>query len=200
VDVSQIIFQLFYSTGAIPILPALISTTAEGNYAILSNLLSLLLLNQDGPQSGGLNIGMTVAVQCNEDVTYASAADFVRARDRNRLASPLAFGILNNEAFLEVCQSWGLGAPLPGRNLPVRSDRPSLLIGGQFDPITPEQNLSLAGDSLTNDFSIVVPRGGHTPSAGSPCLQSVVAAFVNNPQQQPDAACLGREVLPFLVP
>jgi hypothetical protein len=49
---------------------------------------------------------MHVAVQCNEDVTFASSRDFVVARDKNRRASPLAHIITFNEAYLDVCAAW----------------------------------------------------------------------------------------------
>jgi pimeloyl-ACP methyl ester carboxylesterase len=201
VDVSSIIFQLLYGTEAIPLLPRLISETAAGNYNLLSVLLSILLLQSQPGEVPLVSQGMQVAVQCNEDATFAKPRDFVAARDANRRASALAFISTFNEAYLEVCAAWGLRATNPAENAPVRSDVPALLIGGELDPITPVQNAYQQARNLSRSTVVIVPRGGHTPSFSSPCLAGAVAAFLANPGQGPDTRCLAATApLPFALP
>jgi pimeloyl-ACP methyl ester carboxylesterase len=199
-DMALTVFQLLYATPVIPLLPALIAQTARGDYTAISQLVSLLAESQ---QQGGVpatSLGMQVAVQCNEDVTFAEPEDFVAARDRHRRAASLAFGALFNEAVLEVCAAWGLATPEPGSSATVRSDVPALMIGGALDPVTPIENASMVAEDLPNSSIVVVPRGGHTPSATSACLGGVIAAFIANPGQRPDSGCLAREApLPFVV-
>lgn len=200
VDLSSIIFQLLYSTPVIPLLPRLIAESAAGNYEILSVLISALLTES---VPGGVPLvsqGMQVAVQCNEDATFATPRDFVAARDANRRVSALAFLATFNEAYLEVCAAWGLRATNQAENQPVRSNVPSLLIGGEFDPITPPQNAHQQAKNLGRASVVIVPRGGHTPSFTSPCLANAIAAFIGNPGQAPDTSCLAAEApLPFAV-
>jgi pimeloyl-ACP methyl ester carboxylesterase len=197
VDAAAIIFQLFYITPVIPILPLLIAVTAGGNYEPIAEILSLLASGV----TGAVSIGMQVAVQCNEDATFASPRAFVAARDMHRRASPLAHVYTFNEALLDICAAWGLDDPDPAENRPVRSDVPSFLIAGELDPITPPTYASRVAQNLTRAFSIVVPRAGHTPSVGSPCLSAAIAAFLDNPDRRPDTSCIAQEApLPFVVP
>jgi pimeloyl-ACP methyl ester carboxylesterase len=199
VDVGTIIFQLFYITPVIPLLPALIGETANGNYEILGSILGILLSQEGDPAA--FSLGMQVAVQCNEDATYASADDFVRARDSNRRAAPLAHTVIFNEAILQVCAAWGLGTPEPGSDVAVSSNVRAFVIGGQFDPITPPRYTDIALQTLGNTTRVEYPRGGHTPSTSSPCLIVATAAFFANPAATPDTSCIAQEApLPFITP
>jgi pimeloyl-ACP methyl ester carboxylesterase len=200
VDFSLLMFQLSYSTPVIPILPLVIAATNNGNYELLGVLFGLLL-SASGEDPAAFSFGMQVAVQCNEDATFASSRDFVAARDKNRRASPLAHIITFNEAYLDVCAAWGLTNPEPGANFRVESDRPTLIIGGTNDPITPPNYAASAAETLSRSTTVLYPRGGHTPSAISPCLARIVAAFHNDPNQRPDSSCVAAEApLPFVTP
>lgn len=200
VDVSTIVFQFLYATPVIPLLPALIHNTNAGDYSILSVLLSALLLESAASDVPPISLGMQTAVQCNEDATFAGPRDFVAARDANQRASALAFLVTFNEAYLEVCEAWGLRATNAAENSPVRSAVPALLIGGELDPITPVRNATQQARNLSRDFTVVVPQGGHTPGLASPCLIGSAAAFMRNPTERPATDCLAAEgPLPFLV-
>lgn len=199
VDTALILFQLSYITQIIPLLPFLITSTAQGDYELLGLLIALLFSSDS--QTNTFSLGMQVAVQCNEDAPFASANDFVAARDRNRRAGPLAHSIVFNEAILEICSAWGLTNPDPAENQPVKSDRPTLIFSGEFDPITPPQYAEAVAANLTNDFFVAYPRGGHTPSVASLCGSGIAATFINTPTQRPDTSCIGREApIPFIIP
>lgn len=200
VDLSLIVFQLFYATPAIPVLPALIGQASQGDYTILSRLTSALVTQNMPGDVPVISQGMQVAVQCNEDATFARPSDFVAARDSHRAVAALAFSPLFNEAVLDICAAWGLHADSPAQNRPVQSAVPSLLIGGEFDPITPPDNARDTAKSLSNATVLIYPGGGHVPSTVSPCLQSVIARFFADPRAQPDPACLAHEPpRPFVV-
>lgn len=202
VTFSSLIFQLFYVTSVIPIMPTLIGETNKGNYVPLGVILGLLLTPQGNqPPQAGQALGVLAAVQCNEDATFASRKDFVKARDKNRRASALAFQIPFNEGFLDVCDAWGLNNPDPEENKAVHSDRPVMIVSGTNDPITPPEYAKIAASTLRNSFIVSYPRGGHVPSVGSPCLANAVAAFIGSPDQQPDTSCIAQEApQPFLTP
>lgn len=202
VTFSSLVFQLFYSTSIIPLMPALIGETAKGNYSLLGLILGILLLPQGEvrPQEGQA-LGMLTAVQCNEDVTFASRKDFVKARDKNRRAQALAFQFIFHEGMLDVCNAWGLNKPNKDENKAVRSDRPVMIVSGTNDPITPPEYAKIAASTLKNSFIVSYPRGGHVPSIGSPCLANAVAAFIQSPDQRPDTSCIAQEApQPFVTP
>ncbi|HEY0604999.1 MAG TPA: alpha/beta fold hydrolase [Herpetosiphonaceae bacterium] len=202
VTFSSLVFQLFYSTGFIPLMPALIGETAKGDYTLLGLVLGLFLIPQgETPPQAGQALGMLTAVQCNEDATFASRKDFVKARDKNQRAAALAFQVPFHEGFLDVCDAWGLNNPNKDENKGVRSDRPVMIISGTNDPITPPDYAKIAASTLKNSFIVSYPRGGHGPSIGSPCLANAVAAFIAAPGQRPDTSCIAQETpRPFVTP
>jgi pimeloyl-ACP methyl ester carboxylesterase len=200
VDVSFFVFQMLYIEPVIPFLPRLIADSARGDVGLLSSLFSSFLTERTEVSMPLVSQGLQIAMQCNEDATFAKAQDFVAARDQHRRASALAFNPLFNEAMLEVCAAWGLQATSPAENQPVRSDVPALLLAGEYDPVTPSQNAAHAHQSLGSSYLIAYPGGGHAPSSGSPCLANAIAAFFANALQQPDTSCLAAEPpQPFVV-
>jgi pimeloyl-ACP methyl ester carboxylesterase len=200
VDLTIIIFQLMYSTPALPLLPAVIGEADQGNYQPLAVLASSLFAGQLPGDVPIVSQGMQVAVQCNEDATFARAREFVAARDQHRAVAGLAFSPLFHEAMLEICAAWGLTADNPAENQAVRSAVPALLISGEFDPITPPANARETARTLSQASELVIPRGGHTASILSPCARATIVRFLDAPERAPDAACLAQEPpTPFLI-
>ena len=50
------------------------------------------------------------------------------------------------------------------------------MLSGEHDPATPPQFGQAANRELPNSVQIIIPDGAH--SYGSPCLQGLIAAFV----------------------
>jgi pimeloyl-ACP methyl ester carboxylesterase len=200
VDATAILFQLMYITPAIPALPALISEADQGNYRRLFQLASVLFASRLPGDIPVISQGAQVAVQCNEDATFATAREFVAARDHNRLAAGLAFSPLFNEALLEVCAAWGLSATSAAQNQAVRSEVPALLISGELDPITPPVYAHEAAETLSRATELLIPRSGHTAGITSLCARASIARFLEAPEQRRDASCLAQEPpAPFIV-
>ena len=199
---SNLIFQLFYATEVIPMLPMLIGETAQGNYLPLGSLLGTLLTAQPTQTAGAAEaVGMLTAVQCNEDVTFATHKDFIAARHQHPRARSLSFMLFFNEQMLQGCEGFGLNNPDPLENQAVHSDRPILILSGTNDPITPPEYAATGAATLSNSFTITYPRGGHAPSFSSLCLAAAVATFLNTPQQRPDRSCIAQEApRSFLTP
>lgn len=199
---SNIVFQLFYATDLIPMLPLLIGETAKGNYAPFGSILGVLFAAQPAQTSGAAEaVGMLTAVQCNEDVTFATQKDFIAARHHNQRARSLSFLLFFNERVLKGCEGFGLNNPDPLENQAVRSDRPILILSGTNDPITPPEYATIGASTLSNSFIVTYPRGGHAPSFSSLCLATAVATFLNTPNQHPNTSCIAQETpRPFLTP
>lgn len=200
VDLTVIVFQLMYITPALPLLPAVLGEADQGNFQPLAVLASSLFAGQLPGDTPLVSQGMQVAVQCNEDATFARAREFVTARDQHRAVAGLAFSPLFHESILEICAAWGLTATDRGENAAVRSDVPALLISGEFDPITPPENAREAARTLSRATQVVVPRGGHTAGVLSPCARATIVRFLDAPGGAPDASCLAQEpATPFLI-
>ncbi|NIT65351.1 MAG: alpha/beta hydrolase, partial [Gemmatimonadetes bacterium] len=59
------------------------------------------------------------------------------------------------------CELWQSGAADPVENQAVSSDIPTLVLGGEFDPITPPQYGRQAAATLPNSFFFQYPGLGH---------------------------------------
>jgi hypothetical protein len=71
----------------------------------------------------------------------------------------------------------------------VRSDIPTLVLSGDFDPVTPPSYGDHAAATLTNRFVFTLPDAGHGASI-TPCGLELMQAFWMAPSQPPDATCL----------
>jgi hypothetical protein len=73
---------------------------------------------------------------------------------------------------------------------PVISDVPTLLISGQFDPITPPENAEMVAAHLSHSYVYAFPRVGHSVFGNHLCPMTMVLDFVNDPSQAPDSRCI----------
>jgi hypothetical protein len=73
---------------------------------------------------------------------------------------------------------------------PVKSDIPTLLLSGGFDPITPASYAQEVASTLSHSYSFVFPAGGHGQLLEGDCPEGIAQAFLANPNQPPDASCI----------
>jgi hypothetical protein len=72
----------------------------------------------------------------------------------------------------------------------VRSDIPTLILGGEFDPITPPSYGKLAASTLTKSTFIEVQGGGHAVSPYSECTRKLESLFLADPEKPLNTSCL----------
>jgi hypothetical protein len=75
-------------------------------------------------------------------------------------------------------------------NEPVRSGIPTLVLAGEYDPITPPAWGQQVMDSLENSYFVQFPGQGHGPGLQNGCAQRVILEFFDDPTTQPEAACV----------
>jgi pimeloyl-ACP methyl ester carboxylesterase len=80
---------------------------------------------------------------------------------------------------------------------PVSSDRPTLLLAGDFDPRSPPSLAERTAEYLPNSFVRTVARGGHGVSI-DPCALGWVLSFFADPSAAPSGECASR--LTFSLP
>jgi pimeloyl-ACP methyl ester carboxylesterase len=96
-----------------------------------------------------------------------------------------------------MCGLWGSFDKDPQANLPVSSDIPTLIFAGEFDPITPPVWGQRVAESLPNSFFYEVPGHGHGVTVLSACPVNVMKAFLNEPTEAPNNACIPRQWVNF---
>ena len=124
------------------------------------------------------DLGVAAAVECRD-----------RPRYRDLLAPDAA--TLDRQILYVVCPDWGKLGPPP--LIPQATSVPTLVLGGQFDPV--------AGPALGRDVTerigsparwVEFTGIGHGVRRFSACAARITFNFIDNPDETPDAACAGR--------
>ncbi|MGC9350103.1 MAG: alpha/beta fold hydrolase [Anaerolineae bacterium] len=179
------VFQLLYSTEAKLLIPELIDDASRDDFAALENLRSSLIANQSSSSRG-----MTFSVQCNEEIAFSDRERGAGGEMRYpELAGVFAHGLLGELAY-RVCEGWDAGQADPSADEAVVSDIPTLVMTGEFDPITPPAWGRHVVETLSHGYAFEYPGVGHGASAVEGCPQGMLLAFLDDPTKASDAACI----------
>jgi pimeloyl-ACP methyl ester carboxylesterase len=91
---------------------------------------------------------------------------------------------------LQTCQGWHVRPVPPAQRRPVTSAIPTLILSGQYDPITPPADSLRATRTLRHSHRFVFPGTGHGVYLTHSCPNRIVMAFEDDPAHQPDARCI----------
>lgn len=72
----------------------------------------------------------------------------------------------------------------------AESSIPTLLLSGNFDPITPPDYGEMTLESFTNGQHIIDPLGSHGILFSDECPDSILDQFLDDPHREVDSACL----------
>ena len=166
-----------YAPQATALLPLLLDEAAQGRPEPLLAQAELLFSSLGDE----LAHGMELSVICAED------ADLLQPRPEDRDT------LLGNEFADYIhaqCAVWPHGSRPPHFKQPVVSDKPVLLLSGQYDPVTPPRYAEQVAKSLSNSRNLVAKGQGHTPM-GVGCMPRLLKEFVEKLQPRTlDASCL----------
>jgi pimeloyl-ACP methyl ester carboxylesterase len=90
-------------------------------------------------------------------------------------------------AFSRVCGIWNVEAA--HSTIEPSSEVPTLILGGELDPVMPPQWLGQAGTRLGAAQRFAIPGEAHTPG-DSPCGSKAITAFLNDPASAVSLPCL----------
>jgi pimeloyl-ACP methyl ester carboxylesterase len=191
------LFPSLYAAEIIPLLPKIIYDASTGNFDTLAQIQGAFLANSDF-----VSLGMQLAVQCAEEIPFsdpevvAGAAAEVPELEGLITSSPnLGSGLFT------ICQAWNPdAAPDASENEAVASDIPTLVMAGEYDPITPPAWSQLVTADLSNSYYVEFPGLGHGVSISGECPAAIMLAFIEEPTSEPDSACIAELAGPAFVP
>lgn len=179
-DLQNLLFQMLYSTELIPLLPRLIHGVQQNQFSLAERFESLLVFDQS------MSYGMYYSVICSEESDF-SIDDFDLQGVQPEIAKT---AIDTPESIQQECRIWDVD-PLPDTtNQPVISDIPSLVLSGEFDPITPPSYADLVAANLSHAYRVNFPTGGHGAVTSGSCQNQIFLDFLDHPTQPPDTTCL----------
>jgi pimeloyl-ACP methyl ester carboxylesterase len=133
--------------------------------------------------------GMSHSVRCSEEAPFSRTA--FKAAEAEELPGFLHdHHRLGSEAGQLICEAWQ-ARPAPAvENEPVVSAIPTLLIVGDYDPVTPPAYARLAAATLSSSQVVEFPGVGHVPYFGRQCARVTVGAFFADPITTLDTSCV----------
>jgi pimeloyl-ACP methyl ester carboxylesterase len=186
-----------YQTPIIPTLPKAINDVANGNYDLMVQLSSRKLAVYDA-----LSRGMSFSVLCTDDLLERTPEDYLNIRAA--MPPPLA-GRTDPEDVLEygyfaICQNWPVKKADPSVRNPVVSDIPTLILGGEYDPVTPPEYGRMVAEHLNNSYFFEFPSIGHSVAVSNECARQMTTEFLANPTTEPDGTCRETLAIEFVLP
>lgn len=184
-----LIFQLLYDTSTIPTLPQLIVNVYEGKYGTVAQFEGALLANAEF-----ISAGMYYSVECAEELSFETEASLATVYEEALSDAPPQLQEYYTGAAQDIiatCDLWNVPQSGAHENDPISSDIPTLVMSGEYDPVTPPAWGALAAETLTNSSTFIYPGVGHGASvSGETCPLKMALAFFDDPFNTPDSSCI----------
>jgi len=165
----------------IPFIPLVAASVHHGDFTLMSQATSLLTFDD------GRSAGMFYSVNCAGEVSRTSAPQVFAAR---RTARTEIAEALSEDARLRICAEWGSAQPRSSATRPFVSDVPTLILAGEYDPLTPPAYAEIAGRTLRHSSWFEFPGIGHAVVPTSPCAFAMMIDFLAAPALAPNASCI----------
>lgn len=180
-----LVFQLLYDSKIRYLIPQYIYAASQGDYTAFDRVRgNLMILAKVSSR------GMMFSVQCNEELAFSTQQEFQMAIARYPELGGMYESAMMGELAYQACEMWGAGHAPANANQPVYSDIPTLLMDGEFDPITPPSWGLHAAETLEKAFVYVYPGIGHGASSIEGCPSQMMTAFLEEPAVAPNADCI----------
>lgn len=189
----ETVIEALYITEIIPLVPEMIYQAGEGNLRHFDFIAGVVIGQMDF-----LSRGMFMSVQCADEIPFTTAEEAVGAVNKIPRLRPY----IDVTAPFDFCAAWNVPPSDPSENQPVSSGIPTLILAGQYDPVTPPSWGRKVQRSLSNSHLIEFPGNGHgVVFAGGACNVSVAIAFLAKPNAVPDDSCVNQLAGPrFVIP
>ena len=178
--INSIRMQLYSMEGR-TMVPLVIHQAYQGNYMPLAGLLA----RQDTTDSeGGMYMGLTLNIVCNEDYPKVSVQDW-NADANNQFGRNIS-----HRLWRLACPVWPKYRPDNTFYKSVTADIPTLILSGKLDPVTPPSNGEESHQTLPKSRHIVVKNAAHIV-AGNTCALELIDQFLDDLKpEELDDKCL----------
>lgn len=169
------------------ILPHLIASFDAGVYdlfVLIDGLLKMPYWNDRDFRSEGFELsvrcseGAQLPVSAREDANVSVVPEAIA-----RVIYPIV------RRLRDQCELWNVPAAPDRISRAVKSDVPTLLLSGAYDPATPPHWAQFAAEHLSRSWQVVFPHVGHGVLESDACAGEVMRAFLSEPLKPPDGEC-----------
>lgn len=165
-----------YSPETMGLIPLMVSLANHGQPETMAAQAQMVMnsLNQ------GLNNALEVSVSCAEDVPFMPKT----TNTNNSLFGDELFELMHAR-----CELWDSVAVDSSFKEAVVSDIPTLLLSGEYDPVTPPKNADKVMQTLSNSQHLVAKGQGHIVGTRG-CMPKIVTAFIKDPETELKTECM----------
>ena len=186
-DVVAGVFNAMYDADLIPVLPSLIAPLRERS-GIAATVVELLATDGVAQLTGAAEV-MSSAVECADRQRLAGPPDEEVSEGEPRYSALIVFS-----AYGRYCDIVDVESAPVRFNRPVRSDRPTLVYGDEYDPVTPPGGSRRTARVLGDATFVLTPGYGHGVALETDCTRGIFDAFLADPGASLDISCA--EALP----
>jgi pimeloyl-ACP methyl ester carboxylesterase len=130
-----------------------------------------------------LAAGFFLSVTCAEDIPYLS-------KEADAKAAGTFGGNYRLEQQRAACKEWPRATVSSAHRQPTKSAIPTLLLSGEFDPVTPPPGGEEVVRGLSNGRHIVIRNNGHPIGNAEACIGRMFNQFLDAPSVSAvDASC-----------
>ena len=188
VDFTSLLFFSLYSSELIELAPAMIYAVRAGETRLLTAFMGSPL-----SMEAGISTGVFISINCHEEIFTTTPAEIEAAHaaypEMQDFARAAFFQDI--ETHFEFCQAWGAAPFNPLELEPVISGLPALILAGEYDPATPPDFGRQVAANLSHSYFYEFPGQAHgVGMSNAGCALPMVRAFLDEPSQAPDSACI----------
>lgn len=176
-DFAVVALRMFsYAPETMGLIPLMVSMANHGQPETMAFQAQMVMSSL----TQGINNALEMSVTCAEDVPFLP---------ENTGVTNSLFG---DDLFTQLrarCELWDSVTVDPSFKEPVSSDIPTLLLSGEYDPVTPPEFAERAMETLSNAQHLVAKGQGHIVSTRG-CMSKIVTAFIKDPETELDTKCM----------
>ena len=119
-----------------------------------------------------LAAGFFLSVTCTESEPYVS-------KDADAKAAATFGGTYRLDQRRAACKEWTRGSVSSAHRQPTESAIPTLLLSGEFDPVTPPSGADEVVRNLSKGRHIVIRNNGHPIGNAEKCIAAMIGQFLD---------------------
>ncbi|CAN5480338.1 alpha/beta fold hydrolase [soil metagenome] len=174
--------------------PAALSSAIEGDpEEALAQLQQSAIAGAAVPTSG-FSEGLRLSVDCREEVPFTRADPEGQAEGLGPVGRSVAGDVAD---VLRACNMWDVGQAGDEVRQPVSGPVATLVLTGEFDPLSPPAWGAAAAAQLDDATVVQVGGAGHRVHDVDDCTIELVAAFLDDPREEVDGTCAADRVVRF---
>lgn len=180
-QVAQAVGMALQNPRLIPLIPRAVGAARQGRYEEIGGWIT----QAQGPST--FTWGLRLSVWCGEEAPFQDA-------DRVRAQTSPDYGLGGMDvraASPAMCAAWNVAAASAVENQAVRSDVPTLILAGEFDPSTPPQWGRRLLANMPKAYFVQMPGLSHGASFNA-CGGRMAFDFVNDPTAPPVMTCVAK--------